>query len=153
MKSEVKLRLDTSFLTHRAWLQGGILRPVGNETHGKVEGQSVAYSANISDPMLKLWLKPSYNPIIAHSPAGADHCPSFRDDSAAWRSQGEWKMIASGCNKQLLYTSNDFISWRYEGNLFDEGSECPDFFPINATASNAAAGVSTPVNMYATIST
>lgn len=98
----------------------------------------MAYAANTSDPLLKLWLKPSYNPIIARSPGGVDHCPSFRDDSAAWRSQGEWKMIASGCSKQLLYASKDFISWRYEGNLFDEGSECPDFFIATTNTSSVA---------------
>jgi sucrose-6-phosphate hydrolase SacC (GH32 family) len=129
---------------------GGILRPVGNETHGKVEGQSVAFAANLSDPRLKVWRKPSYNPIIPHSPPGADHCPSFRDDSAAWRSQGEWKMIASGCSKQLLYSSKDFVIWRYEGNLFDEGSECPDFFELNTTALAAANSGTAPTHVLKT---
>jgi len=36
---------------------GGILRS------GKVEGQSVAWAANLSDPLLRSWLKPTYNPM------------------------------------------------------------------------------------------
>jgi beta-fructofuranosidase len=87
-----------------AMYNGGILRD------GTVKGQSVAMPSNVSDPLLTNWSKPDYNPVIPDSPP-SDPCPSFRDDTTAWRSNGEWKLINSGCNAQLLYTSKDFINW------------------------------------------
>ena len=52
-------------------------------------------------------------------------------------------MINSGCDAQFLYTSKDFVHWTYEHNLYDYGSECPDFFPLPplAAGASAAAGV------------
>jgi hypothetical protein len=121
---------------------GGILR------NGTVEGQSVAWAANLSDPLLAEWHNPSIpldgytNPIVPLSPPlpSPEHCPSFRDDSAAWRSGGQWKMIASGCGAQLLYTSADFVSWKYGGKLFDEGSECPSFWRLEPSPLTGDAG-------------
>ena len=100
----------------------------------------MAWAANLSDPLLLSWFKPAHNPIIPRSPPGANHCPSFRDDSAAWRSRGERKMIASGCGAQLLYSSPDFRHWRYTGTLCDEGSECPSFWRLPNSSSARGGG-------------
>jgi hypothetical protein len=44
--------------------------------------QNVAYPANLSDPFLRQWIKPTYNPIIY--PDEGINASAFRDPTTAW---------------------------------------------------------------------
>eukprot|EP00760_Papus_ankaliazontas_P009344 PhM_4_TR14035/c0_g1_i1/m.98143/K01193/INV, sacA; beta-fructofuranosidase len=83
---------------------------------------AIAVPANMSDPFLTNWSKPSYNPIVQNVQ---------RDPSTAWRTaSGEWRFT----NYQgLVWVSDDFVSWKQSSNkdpIFPADAECPDFFPL-----------------------
>lgn len=109
------------------------------------ERQMVAVAADPNDENLTKWIKIPQNPVLAAPPAGMkvlgwrDPCP--------WREADAWYMvIGSGeigkGGMALLYTSKDFIHWRYIHPLAIAGPdrerqdasawasmwECPDFF-------------------------
>lgn len=44
--------------------------------------QNIAFPKNLSDPYLRKWVKPKYNPLI--QPVGGINASSFRDPTTAW---------------------------------------------------------------------
>ncbi|XP_058001830.1 beta-fructofuranosidase, insoluble isoenzyme CWINV1 isoform X2 [Hevea brasiliensis] len=112
--------------------------------------QNLAMPKNLSDPLLKEWIKFSQNPVIT-PPIGieGDH---FRDPTTAWLgADGKWNVIiGSSINDQgmaILYQSDDFVNWsRYQDPLYSKEKtgmwECPDFFPVSVNSTN---GVDTSV--------
>eukprot|EP01116_Phalansterium_solitarium_P025276 TRINITY_DN9582_c0_g1_i2.p2 TRINITY_DN9582_c0_g1~~TRINITY_DN9582_c0_g1_i2.p2 ORF type:complete len:632 (+),score=194.35 TRINITY_DN9582_c0_g1_i2:80-1975(+) len=80
----------------------------------------IALPANISDPFLTNWTKPSYNPIVQNVQ---------RDPSTAWQTEaGEWRFTNF---EGRIYSSWDFVVWNDVGPLFEQ-AECPDMFPLPA---------------------
>jgi beta-fructofuranosidase len=68
----------------------GINRIEGNDTNYQV--QNVAYPKNASDPLLREWVKPDYNPIISLE-AGLN-ATQFRDLTTAWKGpDGRWRLL------------------------------------------------------------
>uniref|UniRef100_A0A0D9XBP2 beta-fructofuranosidase n=1 Tax=Leersia perrieri TaxID=77586 RepID=A0A0D9XBP2_9ORYZ len=107
----------------------------------KNQVQNVAFPKNPSDPLLRQWEKPAYNPII---PLPADvPGDKFRDPSTAWLGHdGLWRIAVSaevaGVASTLVYKSKDFIRWdRIAAAAPLHAShaagmvECPDFFPVS----------------------
>uniref|UniRef100_A0ACD5UX40 Uncharacterized protein n=2 Tax=Avena sativa TaxID=4498 RepID=A0ACD5UX40_AVESA len=101
--------------------------------------QNVAFPKNASDPLLREWVKPTYNPVIA-LPDDVVH-DQFRDPSTAWIGHdGLWLVAVSagfkdGTGSTLVYRSKDFRSWERNAEpLYKSGSagmvECPDLFPV-----------------------
>ncbi|URE13744.1 Cell wall invertase [Musa troglodytarum] len=76
--------------------------------------QNIAYPKNLSDPYLREWVKPDFNPVIA--PDDGVNASAFRDPTTAWRGPGgHWKLVA----KHSLHSARDTGMW-----------ECPDFYPV-----------------------
>ncbi|KAG0626275.1 hypothetical protein M758_2G115900 [Ceratodon purpureus] len=111
----------------------------GNSVDNK-QYQARADPADPSDPLLRNWIKASYNPI-AETPPGYN-TSQFRDPTEAWRlSDGVWRMLV-GANygdggligTALLFKSTDFVTWNYSHRLHENPTtgmwECPDFFPV-----------------------
>eukprot|EP01018_Ginkgo_biloba_P023144 Gb_29201 [translate_table: standard] len=122
------------------FLQGG--KPVivyTGSSNASQQVQNMAVPKNLSDPLLRQWLKIQENPIII--PSDGIDGNSFRDPTTGWRGliDGKWR-IAVGSQQgsrgmALLYTSNDFVKWeKAEKPLHSsEGTgmwECPDFYPV-----------------------
>ncbi|KAL6005313.1 Invertase [Asimina triloba] len=109
----------------------------------KQQVQNVAYPKNLSDPYLREWDKPDYNPIMAPTPENAINSSSFRDPTTAWYgSDGHWRVIVG--NKRdsewrgmaLLYRSKDFKKWTKAQHPLHSSRgtgmwECPDFYPVS----------------------
>ncbi|CAM0902271.1 unnamed protein product [Alopecurus aequalis] len=101
--------------------------------------QNIAFPKNASDPLLREWVKPSYNPLIP-LPDDIVH-DYFRDPSTAWiGSDGLWRVAISaqfknGVGSTLIYKSKDFINWERNAEALYESNvagmvECPDLFPV-----------------------
>jgi len=91
-----------------------------------------AYPLDVSDPLLKNWTKPAWNPVMIR-PSGTN---GFRDPTTAWKgSDNVWRQII-GCDMgTCLFKSTNFKNWTYVG-VFHQGTgmwECPDFYPITGT--------------------
>ncbi|CAN6241279.1 unnamed protein product [Urochloa humidicola] len=106
----------------------------------KEQVQNVAFPKNPSDPLLREWDKPSYNPVI---PLPADvPGDKFRDPSTAWLGRdGLWRIAVSaevsGVASTLVYRSADFLRWERNAAPLHASRaagmvECPDLFPVNA---------------------
>lgn len=106
----------------------------------KTQVQNIAYPENVSDPYLRGWNKPDFNPVIFPD-AGID-ASSFRDPTTAWVGQdGAWRIVVGSQrgNRGLavLYRSKDFRTWVQAKHpllhsVVDEGMwECPGFFPAS----------------------
>ncbi|XXG62758.1 hypothetical protein AAC387_Pa05g1071 [Persea americana] len=101
--------------------------------------QNAAVPKDPSDPYLKEWIKPSYNPII--DPDRAIDPSSFRDPTTAWEgTDGQWRVvIGSKAGKEgtaILYKSKDFIHWEKAPHFMHSSKEtgmweCPDIFPVS----------------------
>ncbi|GAB4856371.1 Invertase [Ancistrocladus abbreviatus] len=103
----------------------------------KRQVQNVAFPANLSDPYLRVWVKPDYNPIVVPSPD--INASFFRDPTTAWWVNGHWHFLVSGKRKHrgmaYLYRSKDFRKWiKAEHPLHSAPNtgnwECPDFYPV-----------------------
>ncbi|XP_074285941.1 beta-fructofuranosidase, insoluble isoenzyme 1 [Silene latifolia] len=100
--------------------------------------QNLAYPADPSDPLLRKWVKPEFNPII--NPSSDMNVTYFRDPTTAWSTgDGHWKIIVGGKRKLRgmahLYRSKDFKKWIKAKHPLhsapDTGMwECPDFYPV-----------------------
>uniref|UniRef100_A0A0D9ZCS5 beta-fructofuranosidase n=1 Tax=Oryza glumipatula TaxID=40148 RepID=A0A0D9ZCS5_9ORYZ len=100
--------------------------------------QNVAYPRDASDPYLREWVKPSYNPVIA--PDAGVNATAFRDPTTAWRGpDGVWRLVVGTKDNHrgiaALYRSRDFQRWapapRRALHSGDTGMwECPDFYPV-----------------------
>ncbi|KAL8138245.1 hypothetical protein V2J09_004246 [Rumex salicifolius] len=105
--------------------------------------QNIALPANLSDPYLRVWVKPDYNPLVVPGPEMNATC--FRDPTTAWYNNGHWKMVVGGMKHRggvvYLYRSKDFKRWvkakhplHFVPNM---GMwECPDFFPVSMMGQN-----------------
>ncbi|EEC84183.1 hypothetical protein OsI_30566 [Oryza sativa Indica Group] len=113
---------------------------------GKEQVQNVAFAKNPSDPLLREWEKPAYNPVIALPPDVPGD--NFRDPSTAWLGRdGLWRIAVSaevdGVASTLVYRSEDFVRWERNAAPLHASRaagmvECPDMFPV---AENGAGGV------------
>uniref|UniRef100_A0ACD5UG02 Uncharacterized protein n=1 Tax=Avena sativa TaxID=4498 RepID=A0ACD5UG02_AVESA len=105
-----------------------------------VQVQNLAFPKNASDPHLREWVKPSYNPVI---PLPRDVLnDNFRDPSTAWLGRdGFWRVAVSAQIKDsvaastLIFRSKDFRRWERNAEpLYESGPagmvECPDLFPV-----------------------
>lgn len=122
----------------------------------KEQVQNVAFAKNPSDPLLREWEKPAYNPVIA-LPADVPG-DKFRDPSTAWLGRdGLWRIAVSaevdGVASTLVYRSKDFVRWERNAAPLHASRaagmvECPDLFPVAErgedgldTSANGAGGV------------
>ncbi|MQM17265.1 hypothetical protein Taro_050234 [Colocasia esculenta] len=100
--------------------------------------QNIAFPKNLSDPFLREWVKPDYNPVMA--PVGGINASSFRDPTTGWRGRdGVWRLLVGSkidrTGMAILYRSKDFVHWAKAARPLHsrEGTgmwECPDFFPV-----------------------
>nr|AFJ21580.1 cell wall invertase [Agave tequilana] len=100
--------------------------------------QNIAFPKNLSDPYLREWVKPDYNPIIA--PVNGINASAFRDPTTAWHGpDGHWRLVIGSKRKHrgmaIMYRSRDFIHWiRAKHPLHSANGtgmwECPDFYPV-----------------------
>ncbi|CAL9054953.1 unnamed protein product [Musa banksii] len=100
--------------------------------------QNIAVPGNLSDPFLREWTKPDYNPLM--TPSDGIHPDMFRDPTTGWRgADGHWRVALgaeiSGNGTALLYKSEDFVRWERADSPLHSSSasgmwECPDFFPV-----------------------
>ncbi|KAL6900786.1 hypothetical protein ACP4OV_005462 [Aristida adscensionis] len=102
--------------------------------------QNVAYPKNSSDPLLREWVKPDYNPVIV--PEGGINATQFRDPTTAWLGDGgAWRLLIGSVTNgsrgvAYVYRSRDFRRWaRVRRPLHSAATgmwECPDLFPVPA---------------------
>ncbi|XP_024963941.1 beta-fructofuranosidase, insoluble isoenzyme CWINV1-like [Cynara cardunculus var. scolymus] len=112
--------------------------------------QNIAFPKNLSDPLLRHWIKWSGNPIL--TPINDINPAQFRDPSTAWKGpDGKWRIVIGseidGHGTALLYRSTDGINWtRSEKPLHFSSKtgmwECPDFYPV---ANDGKRGLDTSV--------
>uniref|UniRef100_A0A0D9VGN9 beta-fructofuranosidase n=1 Tax=Leersia perrieri TaxID=77586 RepID=A0A0D9VGN9_9ORYZ len=121
-----------------AILYTGIDRPNIN-----YQVQNIAFPKNKSDPLLREWVKPGYNPVA--SPEPGMNATQFRDPTTAWYADGHWRMLVGGLKGArrglaYLYRSRDFKTWvRAKHPLHSALTgmwECPDFFPVQVSGQN-----------------
>ncbi|KAI3832621.1 hypothetical protein MKW98_002167 [Papaver atlanticum] len=101
--------------------------------------QNIAVPKNLSDPFLREWVKPDYNPII--KPSIGVNASAFRDPTTAWWSKdGHWRLVVGSKRDMrgtaVLYRSKDFIHWTKAKHLLHSSAttgmwECPDFYPVS----------------------
>ncbi|KAG2572012.1 beta-fructofuranosidase, insoluble isoenzyme 2-like isoform X2 [Panicum virgatum] len=117
--------------------------------------QNVAYPRNRSDPLLREWVKPGYNPIIV--PEGGINATQFRDPTTAWRAGGRWRLLVGSVaaaggggarGAAFVYRSRDFLRWaRVRRPLHSAPTgmwECPDFYPVEAAGRREGLDTSVP---------
>ncbi|KAF9608529.1 hypothetical protein IFM89_009895, partial [Coptis chinensis] len=100
--------------------------------------QNLAFPKNMSDPLLREWVKPSYNPVI--DPNRFMNASAFRDPTTAWLGKdGNWKVLIGHKRDSRgiveIYRSRDFKTWikhKHPLHAVDNTGmfECPDFFPV-----------------------
>ncbi|KAL9443319.1 hypothetical protein AB3S75_016639 [Citrus x aurantiifolia] len=112
--------------------------------------QNLAMPENLSDPLLKDWVKFSGNPVM--TPPNGVKDDMFRDPTTAWQGpDGRWRVVVGGQidneGMAFVYWSWDFIHWtKLDHPLYSVQEtgmwECPDFFPVSI---NGTIGVDTSV--------
>ncbi|KAF3795250.1 Beta-fructofuranosidase soluble isoenzyme I [Nymphaea thermarum] len=131
---------------------GRIVMIYTGSTNESVQVQNVAVPANLSDPLLRDWVKYEGNPVLL-PPRGILY-KDFRDPTTAWLGKdGEtWYLtIGSKVNTTgiaLVYNTTDFYNYELmEGVLHavpETGMwECIDFYPVSTTST---AGLDTSTN-------
>ncbi|XP_040382185.1 beta-fructofuranosidase, insoluble isoenzyme 3-like [Oryza brachyantha] len=99
--------------------------------------QNVAYPKDLTDPYLREWVKPDYNPVIA--PDAGVNATAFRDPTTAWQGpDGVWRLVIGTKDNHrgfaALYRSRDFKHWAPARRALHSGDtgmwECPDFYPV-----------------------
>ncbi|VVB14176.1 unnamed protein product [Arabis nemorensis] len=125
----------------------------GLDDNNKQQVTVVAEPKDVSDPLLREWVKPKYNPVMV--PPNNVPFDCFRDPTTAWQGQdGKWRVLIGAKEKDsekgmaILYRSDDFIQWtKFPVPLLESQAtgmwECPDFFPVSITGKE---GVETSVN-------
>ncbi|XP_042437715.1 beta-fructofuranosidase, insoluble isoenzyme 3-like [Zingiber officinale] len=107
----------------------------------KTQVQNIAFPANLSDPLLREWVKPDYNPVISSDPS--INATQFRDPTTAWLhpDNKHWNVAIGSARKEgqrgvaILYRSRNFKNWTKAKHPLHsiKGTgmwECPDFFPV-----------------------
>lgn len=119
--------------------------------------QNLAVPKNVSDPLLREWVKSPKNPVMAPTIDNKINATSFRDPTTAWLGHDGWWRVLVGSQQNdkgvaLLFRSNskskDFDNWvEAKHPLYSaKGTgmwECPDFFPVLIKGS---IGIDTSVN-------
>lgn len=114
--------------------------------------QNIAFPKDLSDPFLREWGKPDYNPVIPIE-AGINGT-AFRDPTTAWYSpeDGHYRLVVGSKwdlkGQAILYRSKDFKHWVKARHTLHatRGTgmwECPDFFPVST---KGFLGLDTSVN-------
>ncbi|KAJ1700420.1 hypothetical protein LUZ63_000199 [Rhynchospora breviuscula] len=109
-----------------------------------IQVQNIAYPKNLSDPYLREWVKPDYNPILPIGPG--INGTEFRDPTTAWYNplDKQWRLGVGSMwdydGKVLLYKSKDFKTWvKVTDPLYSIKEarmwECPDFYPVSIKGS------------------
>ncbi|XP_059644934.1 beta-fructofuranosidase, insoluble isoenzyme CWINV1 [Cornus florida] len=121
----------------------------------KNQVQNLAVPKNLSDPLLREWVKSNQNPLM--TPIDGIDPNFFRDPTTAWQGPDrKWRVIIgsqiNGHGTALLYQSLDFVTWtRSQKPLHSSNKtimwECPDFYPVNIHGKN---GVDTSMQGGAT---
>ncbi|CAK7352936.1 unnamed protein product [Dovyalis caffra] len=106
--------------------------------------QNLAMPKNLSDPLLREWIKSPYNPLM--TPIDGIDPDFFRDPTTAWQGPDKiWRVIVgsqiNGHGTAILYRSKDFVNWTRSDNplhssVKTEMWECPDFFPVGISSTN-----------------
>ncbi|XP_010271619.1 PREDICTED: beta-fructofuranosidase, insoluble isoenzyme 1-like [Nelumbo nucifera] len=101
--------------------------------------QNIAVPKNLSDPYLREWVKPRYNPLMA--PVQGVNASAFRDPTTAWMGKdGRWRVLVGhkrgSRGMALLYRSRNFVTWTKAQHPLHSVAkigmwECPDFFPVS----------------------
>eukprot|EP00250_Pteridium_aquilinum_P011988 c20436_g1_i1 orf=57-1841(+) len=115
----------------------------------QVQMQAIAVPADDNDPLLRKWTKIPQNPILM-APPGINST-KFRDPTTGWLgADGKWRIVIGARKEQhkknqyrgmaLLYKSSNFIQWEEAKHPLHSVAgtgmwECPDFYPIPASAS------------------
>lgn len=122
---------------------GHIMMLYTGDTDQFVQVQNLAYPANLSDPLLRDWVKYPGNPVM--TPPEGIGSKDFRDPSTAWVGQdGVWRLtIGSKINKtgvSLVYKTSNFTHFELEDTLHAVPGtgmwECVDFYPVSTTTEN-----------------
>ena len=108
------------------------------------EVQNIAFPKNLSDPLLKDWVKWSGNPFL--TPDNDIIHDQFRDPSTAWMGpDGNWRIVigalTNGQGAALLYYSTNGVNWTRSKNPLHFSKEtgmweCPDFYPVSSSGKN-----------------
>lgn len=109
-----------------------------------LENQNLAMPKNVSDPLLREWVKSDHNPLLL--PPKGINIDHFRDPTTAWLGKDKlWRMAIgseiNGHGAALLYKSHDFVNWTKTQNPLHSSNktnmwECPDFFPVSTDGRN-----------------
>ncbi|XP_039051206.1 beta-fructofuranosidase, insoluble isoenzyme CWINV1-like isoform X2 [Hibiscus syriacus] len=101
--------------------------------------QNLAEPKNLSDPLLREWVKSSHNPLM--TPVDGIDPKFFRDPTTAWQGpDGLWRVLVGnqmdGHGWGLLYRSRDFVTWTRSKEPLHSSTrtgmwECPDFYPVS----------------------
>lgn len=101
--------------------------------------QNMAVPKNISDPLLREWIKSPRNPLM--SPTNGIDANNFRDPTTAWQGPDKvWRIIVGSLindhGAALLYRSRDFVNWTKSQTPLHSSNktgmwECPDFYPVS----------------------
>ncbi|KAF0934246.1 hypothetical protein E2562_023608 [Oryza meyeriana var. granulata] len=133
-----------------AILYTGIDRPNIN-----YQVQNIAFPKNASDPLLREWVKPAYNPVA--SPEPGMNATQFRDPTTAWYADRHWRVLVGGLRGArlglaYLYRSQDFKTWVRAKHPFHSALtgmwECPDFFPVQSPGLQSGLDTSEPSTKY-----
>jgi sucrose-6-phosphate hydrolase SacC (GH32 family) len=132
------------------------------------ELQCAASPQDPSDPLLRLWVKSPFNPIVSKPFPGENGVGNFRDPTTAWLSGGDASdfeiafggsrksssasleavaVVYKGPIKERLLSSLNFsrFIFNYSGSL-SSMFECPDLFPIFPATSSQV--VPAPGTLY-----
>ncbi|KAH7671362.1 Beta-fructofuranosidase protein [Dioscorea alata] len=101
--------------------------------------QNLAFPKNLSDPYLREWIKPDYNPVII--PDESIEPSKFRDPTTGWFGHdNHWRVIIGSRHNHrgmaIMYRSKDFVHWIKAKHPLHSASntgmwECPDFYPVS----------------------
>ncbi|PIA28191.1 hypothetical protein AQUCO_07200084v1 [Aquilegia coerulea] len=113
--------------------------------------QNIAFPKNASDPLLREWFKPDYNPVI--NPNKYMNATAFRDPTTAWYGKdGFWRVSVGHKRRNRgiaeVYRTRDFKTWTRGKHPLHSAAdtgmwECPDFFPVSLKGTE---GLETSVN-------
>ncbi|KAJ7516168.1 hypothetical protein O6H91_22G045500 [Diphasiastrum complanatum] len=117
---------------------------VWGSSNESLQSQNKAVPEDLSDPLLRKWVKVSQNPMLV-PPPGIGHT-DFRDPTTAWlESDGLWR-IAIGAKEgttglALVYKTSDFLNWTLQRSFLHQIAgtgmwECVDFYPVSLTGTN-----------------
>lgn len=114
---------------------------------------NMAAPKNLSDPLLKEWLKPNHNPLMVPTQINGINASSFRDPTTAWWGpDGHWRVLIGSkigaTGMAILYRSRDFVHWTKARHPLHSSKgtgmwECPDFYPV---ATEGSGGLDTSMS-------